>query len=1440
MAVFEINVVVNNTQAVTRIAQVNRDLGAMNNTLQTLQRAFLVAFAVRELAIFARTLAGVAEGLNSLQRSAQIAAGPTGAVRDALDSVVGTADRAGASLLDTSSIYRRFALATDGAGVSQQRLALITDTLVRGFAVFTGTASEANSSITQLAQAFSSGRLAGDEFRSVSENFPPLLQAISEVTGVATTDLREFASQGQITSAVLIQAFELLADRIEEIENRVDQSLEQIINRLSNQFLLLAGSIAEASGITDLYRAAIVRLTEEMETQRLINFGGSLRELEEAIEDQTVKVKEAEDNIGLYGFALNQLGFDIGGVGSQTLILEALTEQYNLELQRSGDAALNAATGQIRLADTQAELTSQVESFNTVQQLQAQEIFDSLTTYEQLRGQLIGLQIGFEASGAAAAEQARILEGVTDTIQDFNTIQQLQAQEIFNSLTVYEQQRAALLELEDQFRSLEGVQESFAEFTTLSAEQVENAFDNLSTAAEVLGANLEDALRGAVDNVAEALDVLPTQVQDALSGTLSILSEFGIEFEDIFGRRATQALRLFGAVTSEEFDGIFAVLDGAISSITNFFTGGTGGGAGGGGGGLSGLLSGVGDLFSSSTDTVSTFGASSISTLTDVNASISDLQGATVGLTTELGETAKAGELSAKSLAGMAAAAAGVAGAIANIAGASATVQAGASIGAGVGAVIGGIVTGNPAGAAIGGVVGGAAGAGIGSLFGGEDPEDKAERKRLEAIAREIGFAIRFERLAATATDLFNELESDEARAVLDELDDTLGNLGETLQLVAGDATAFGETLGRAFGNIAGEVSKIDAARNSVERILTSSLEVLADRFSDSFEVAIVDVLAALNQLPPGTADSFAQIQANAQVIAQALSVQFGVSVDEILAILGTLGTQTDQLFGDLIDPVKVLGVQIAEEFNLQIDDVLAILARLPPGAISSFSDLATNAEVIARNIAVSLGLTFEEALEFVRQFAANAGIQLSGVGTSAADVANQIVTGFSGTDQQLRAIFLNLSRIGIENFENIRQGADGSFRLVDVEAQAALERIVATFGGSEQDIQTILRLLATNADISFTDIFTSGVFAFNNLSSESIASLSAILEAAGFTAEQISVLFGGISADGVTAFADLERTAATTLSAVLVQFGFTEDQILEILNAIADSGATSFSDITGSAGDAFREILFQFGITEDQFRVIFDEIRLGADSAFGDIDSLGGDTASSLEIIFQAALNFIISQFGALDSSASSSLGQIANVASSVGSSVAGSLAAAARSGAASLASITQQARNAQAAINSARNAANTGGNFAPNQFAKGGVITGPVALSGGGAGRSFASGGVLDGLTGIFGGAVTGTNRLGIAGEGGLEAIFPLDRINGRLGVTATIPDKLIEAIRGGGRDRGGNVNVVRDVRVFVIRDASRRDVERIERQVQDLDASVESRTDAVITEVLSELAS
>jgi hypothetical protein len=49
-----------------------------------------------------------------------------------------------------------------------------------------------------------------------------------------------------------------------------------------------------------------------------------------------------------------------------------------------------------------------------------------------------------------------------------------------------------------------------------------------------------------------------------------------------------------------------------------------------------------------------------------------------------------------------------------------------------------------------------------------------------------------------------------------------------------------------------------------------------------------------------------------------------------------------------------------------------------------------------------------------------------------------------------------------------------------------------------------------------------------------------------------------------------------------------------------------------------------------------------------------------------------------------------------------------------------------------------------------------------------------------------------------------------------------------------------VVRDVKVFVIRDASRRDVERIERQVQDLDASVESRTDAVITEVLSELAS
>ena len=71
---------------------------------------------------------------------------------------------------------------------------------------------QAASAQLQLNQALGSGRLAGEEFNAINEATPQLLDKVAQVMGVARGELKKLASEGQITSKILIEALRLSAE----------------------------------------------------------------------------------------------------------------------------------------------------------------------------------------------------------------------------------------------------------------------------------------------------------------------------------------------------------------------------------------------------------------------------------------------------------------------------------------------------------------------------------------------------------------------------------------------------------------------------------------------------------------------------------------------------------------------------------------------------------------------------------------------------------------------------------------------------------------------------------------------------------------------------------------------------------------------------------------------------------------------------------------------------------------------------------------------------------------------------------------------------------------------------------------------------------------------------------------------------------------------------
>ena len=100
------------------------------------------------------------------------------------------------------------------------------ETVYKGFnavALASGTSAEAASgAFLQLSQALGSGRLQGDEFRSVAEQVPGILKLVADEMGVTVGQLKKLGSDGKITSDILINA---LAKGFEENKNKIAELL---------------------------------------------------------------------------------------------------------------------------------------------------------------------------------------------------------------------------------------------------------------------------------------------------------------------------------------------------------------------------------------------------------------------------------------------------------------------------------------------------------------------------------------------------------------------------------------------------------------------------------------------------------------------------------------------------------------------------------------------------------------------------------------------------------------------------------------------------------------------------------------------------------------------------------------------------------------------------------------------------------------------------------------------------------------------------------------------------------------------------------------------------------------------------------------------------------------------------------------------------------------
>ena len=146
----------------------------------------------------------------------------------------------------TVELFARLRVATRDLGLDLQETADLTETLSQLQRVTVSSSEEATNALRQFAQGLASGRLSGDELRSVLENLPDLARIIADELGVTIGALRDLGAEGQLSSDVLIRALGNAKDEIAELANDQVPSATRGFSVLTDQLLDLGSRFATA------------------------------------------------------------------------------------------------------------------------------------------------------------------------------------------------------------------------------------------------------------------------------------------------------------------------------------------------------------------------------------------------------------------------------------------------------------------------------------------------------------------------------------------------------------------------------------------------------------------------------------------------------------------------------------------------------------------------------------------------------------------------------------------------------------------------------------------------------------------------------------------------------------------------------------------------------------------------------------------------------------------------------------------------------------------------------------------------------------------------------------------------------------------------------------------------------------------------------------------
>ena len=204
----------------------------LTSKLKRLASTYLGVMGAKALITTSDTITSAENRLNNLY------GGDTKATQAAMDKMYTSAQKVRMAYTDMmSNVSKSMTLAGDAFGNNIDNAIRFQEIMSEAYTLGGASAAEMSSSMYQMMQALGSGILQGDELRSVREGAPLAYKEIekfAQKTLNSKESLKELASQGLITSDMVVAAIMNAGDKMDEAFKDTDATFAQLWNNFKN------------------------------------------------------------------------------------------------------------------------------------------------------------------------------------------------------------------------------------------------------------------------------------------------------------------------------------------------------------------------------------------------------------------------------------------------------------------------------------------------------------------------------------------------------------------------------------------------------------------------------------------------------------------------------------------------------------------------------------------------------------------------------------------------------------------------------------------------------------------------------------------------------------------------------------------------------------------------------------------------------------------------------------------------------------------------------------------------------------------------------------------------------------------------------------------------------------------------------------------------------